>query len=278
MMRILMQPWAQPTLATALLLGLLQPYDAMADNPQTISYPKFTQRSEYFEKVLALALAKTEQEYGIANLQPYERELSNERLRRYLQDKQYIDVMWSTATKQRNKTLRPVKFDLLQGLGQYRFLLVQAGDSKRFENIKTLRQLRQFSAGSGTYWSDTKVMRYNGIEPVTSVNHSLLPMLAAGRFDYLSRGAHEVWSELAAHTNQFELLDNVVLKYTCRYFFYVNKDNIELAERLEKGLYLALNDGSYNQLFFSESDFKQGWDKLNQLAPASIITLNLPEE
>lgn len=271
-----MRPRAQPTLATALLLGLLLPYGVMANSQQTISYPKFSQRSEYFEKVLALALAKTEQEYGIANLQAYERELSNERLRRYLQDKQYIDVMWSTATKQRNQALRPVKFDLLKGLGQYRFLLVQAGDSKRFEEINSLRQLRQFSAGSGTYWSDTKVMRYNGIEPVTSVNHSLLPMLAAGRFDYLSRGAHEVWSELAAHPNQFELLDNVVLKYSCRYFFYVNKDNVELAERLEKGLYLALNDGSYNQLFFSESDFKQGWDKLNELAPESIITLNLP--
>ncbi|MEE1673536.1 hypothetical protein SNR37_002960 [Agarivorans aestuarii] len=275
-MQILTRPWAQQTFATMLLLSLLLPYGAMADSTQTISYPKFSQRSEYFEKVLALALAKTEQEYGIATLQPYERELSNERLRRYLKDKRYIDVMWSTATKQRNQTLRPVKFDLLKGLGQYRFLLVQAGDSKRFEEINSLRQLRQFSAGSGTYWSDTKVMRYNGIEPVTSVNHSLLPMLAAGRFDYLSRGAHEVWSELASHPNQFELLDNLVLKYSYRYFFYVNKNNVELAERLEKGLYLALNDGSYNQLFFSDSDFKQGWDKLNELAPASVITLNPP--
>ncbi|WP_163133104.1 amino acid ABC transporter substrate-binding protein [Agarivorans sp. Alg241-V36] len=277
-MQIRMRPCAPQTFAAMLMLSLLLPYGAKADSPQTISYPKFSQRSEYFEKVLALALAKTENEYGVSQLRPYERELSNERLRRYLQDKQYIDVMWSTATKQRNQALRPVKFDLLQGLGQYRFLLVQAGDSKRFEEINSLRQLRQFSAGSGTYWSDTKVMRYNGIEPVTSVNHSLLPMLAAGRFDYLSRGAHEVWSELAAHANQFELLDNVVLKYSCRYFFYVNKDNVELAERLEKGLYLALNDGSYNQLFFSESDFKQGWDKLNELAPASVITLNPPKD
>ncbi|WP_220718940.1 transporter substrate-binding domain-containing protein [Agarivorans litoreus] len=270
--------WAQTTIATALFAGILLPHDAMADSLQTVSYPKFSQRSEYFAKVLSLALAKTEQEYGTANIQAYERELSNERLRRYLQDKQHIDVMWSTATQQRNQTLRPVKFDLLQGLGQYRFLLVKAGDSKRFDEIKSLPQLRKFTAGSGTYWSDTKVMRHNGIEPVTSVNHSLLPMLAAGRFDYVSRGAHEVWSELAAHANQFELLDNVVLKYSSRYFFYVNKDDIELAERLEKGLYLALNDGSYNQLFFSESDFKQGWDKLNELAPASVIILTSPKD
>ncbi|UPW19548.1 transporter substrate-binding domain-containing protein [Agarivorans sp. TSD2052] len=272
-----MKRWFSSNNGLLLLLSTMFSASCNAtDTKHVVVYPKYSQRSEFYAQVLNLALQKTANEYGSFELHPFEREVSTERLRRYLKLNQHIDVLWSSSNKQRDRQLRAVRFDLLKGLSQYRFLLIKKGQHTRFSTINKLEDLRYFTAGSGTYWSDTQILKYNGIPTISSVNDSLLPMLAAGRFDYVSRGSYEVWSELNAYKGQFDILKHVVLHYPTRYFFYVNPDNTLLAERLEKGLYMALADGSFDQLFFSVADFQQGWDKLIELENSTTISLQVP--
>mgnify|MGYP000601484792 CR=1 FL=1 len=46
------------------------------------------------------------------------------------------------------------------------------------------------------------------------------------------------------------------------YYFFVKQGNTQLAERILFGLHQAKQDGSFDELFFSVPEFKQGWDTL----------------
>jgi len=83
-----------------------------------------------------------------------------------------------------------------------------------------------------------------------------LKMLAAGRFDYISRGLHEAQSDMAlAEVLGLDLaIESSILlqyQYPIAYSFYVNKQNAALADRLRRGLKLAEEDGSLFAAFSS---------------------------
>ena len=51
--------------------------------------------------------------------------------------------------------------------------------------------------------------------------------------------------------------------YPAPIYFFVNPRDKKLAERIEHGLQLAIEDGSFNELFFSVPSFKQGYEELS---------------
>ena len=102
------------------------------------------------------------------------------------------------------------------------------------------------------HWSDFGIFKSNGLKVVSSTNYdALFEMLKHGRFDYFSRGVNEVWSELAQHSDQLVIADNVMLFYPHPVYFFVGKHRPELAALVEKGLKIATQDGSYKALFQS---------------------------
>ncbi|WP_354625282.1 hypothetical protein [Psychromonas sp. MME2] len=243
-------------------ITLLQPSTTLAATITEVIYPKHSQRSEFYSKVLELALQKTEAEYGEFELKSYDKEASTERLRHSLMVGQDVTVLWSSSSKERDEKYLPVKVNLLKGLNRFRFIVIRSSDKARFDAVDNLTKLRAFTAGSGTYWSDTKVLFENDLPVVTTLNHDILKLLGANRFDYVLRGAYEVWSELASNEEKFTIFEKLLICYSGEYYFYLNKSNTLLAERLEKGINLALADGSFDKLFFGVSDFKKGWDKI----------------
>jgi hypothetical protein len=58
--------------------------------------------------------------------------------------------------------------------------------------------------------------------------------------------------------------ETLLLKYDVpiRYSFFVNKNNALLAERLERGLKIAQQDGSFDQLFYQMPSFREGEELL----------------
>jgi hypothetical protein len=92
----------------------------------------------------------------------------------------------------------------------------------------------------------------------------LFEMLMHGRIDYFSRGINEAPVELAARKSKFPdlaLEETILLYYPWPKFFYVNKDNAKLAQRVERGLKLMIADGSLDRLFIKYN--QQPMDMVN---------------
>ncbi len=66
----------------------------------------------------------------------------------------------------------------------------------------------------------------------------------------------------------FEGDDLVVEKFLLlqggvRYYYFVNKENKKLAERIDRGLKIAIADGSFEKLFLSFPGFRRGNEEIN---------------
>lgn len=220
----------------------------------------------YYVNLLRLALEKTRASDGDFELGFHDHSGGIERDRAMLVAGVGIDVMWASVTRERAEKLRVVEVDLLKDLNNYRALLIHKNKLEQFSKVKTLAQLRQFKTGTGPYWTDGVIMKDNGFTLVYGANYAgLFKMLGKQRFDFFSRGLHEVQSDLLRFS-AFGLVQEprLLLKYDrpVRYCFFVNKDNHALADRIERGLRLAQADGSFDKLFFSMPNFKYGYEIL----------------
>lgn len=217
--------------------------------------------SNYFPQLLALALEKTKGRDGPYRIEFFKGLLSSPRQVLELKNNSgLIDLIWDGSDKQREADLLPIRISLLRQLNDYRVFLIRAEDQEKFQNLRNLDELRQFSAGSGVNWPSTAVLRANGLRGETStVYESLFGMLAAKRFDYFPRGLHEAWVEQQAHADKGLVVESsILLHYVVPVYFFVSRDRPELADRIERGLNIALKDGSFETLFLSIPSFRHG--------------------
>jgi hypothetical protein len=229
--------------------------------------------SYYFEQLLTLALEKTRNTDGDFVIEHNPGSGGAERVRAKLVAGLGIDVMWSTATLEREKTMRVIPIDLLNHLNNYRAVLIHKEDQPAFSSIKSLQDLQKFSVGSGTHWSDTAILKANGMNVTTAVNYTeLTKMLVARRFNFLTLGLYEASYELSK-LSEFNLIlaPKLFLRYepASLYCFFVRKDNIQLADRIKRGLEIAIADHSFDKLFYSVESFRTGMNLLN--SPERII-------
>lgn len=219
-------------------------------------------RTDYFPEVLKLALDKTIESHGPYHMYEQPWIAPKERMRKFLADGRYIRVLWSTTSKKREQELQAIKFSLIKKLNEYRFLVIHKGEQEKFNQIKTLEDLRKFTAVSGSHWQDTIIFKRNQLPVVTSIDTGdLIKMFKLRRGDYFARGAYEVWRELEqTEFEPFQLEGKLLLRYNADYHFFVNHQDKVLAERLLTGLKRAEQDGSFDELFFSVPEFKRGWN------------------
>jgi hypothetical protein len=217
--------------------------------------------SNYFPQLLRLALEKTKASDGPYRIEYFKGLLSSPRQVSELKNNTgLIDLIWDGNDKQREADLLPIRISLLRQLNDYRVFLIRGEDQEKFQNLRSLDELRQFSAGSGVNWPSTAVLRANGLRGETStVYENLFGMLAAKRFDYFPRGLHEAWVEQQAHADKGLALEpSIFLHYEVPVYFFVSRDRPELADRIERGLNIALKDGSFEALFLSIPSFRRG--------------------
>lgn len=221
-----------------------------------------TDITAYYEDVLRLALEKTRASHGDFVIQQRPFEASIDRVKAMLQAASGVDVIWASVTPERLQKMRHVEVNLLHNLNNYRALLIRKSDVAKFQNIQTLDQLRLLNAGNGNNWTDTSVMRANGFKVITAVDFGLLvKMLTAKRFDFITRGVHEIGMDLQMFSaEELTVVPNLVLKYSVpiNYGFFVRKADETLAQRLEAGLVIAKNDGSLDALIEKTELFNMG--------------------
>lgn len=188
-----------------------------------------------------------------------------------------VDIMWAGVDPLLEKELQTVRIPLLKGLLGHRIFIIKKEQQYRFDNIKTFADLKEFTAGQGTHWGDTQVLKNAGVPVITTLKYpNLFFMLEGERFDYFPRAIHEPWSEVAEHSQlNLAIEKNIMLVYPFAMYFFVNKNNKELHDKLYQGFEKAIEDGSFDQLFFQNQLIKDALDKTN-LKNRIIIKIDNP--
>jgi len=169
-----------------------------------------------------------------------------------------LSVIWAGTTPRLERDLLPVRIPVLKGLLGYRLFIIRKQDQFRFDRIRSLAQLKPLLAGSGTEWGDTLILRANGLPLALAYGYQqLLAMLSRGEIDYFPRALHEPWGELQQFGSaELAVERNLLLVYPYPLYFFVAPDNQPLHDQISRGLEMAIEDGSFDRLFFSAPSIK----------------------
>jgi hypothetical protein len=267
--------------ALGLLAAVASPLRAATAAPLRVVipalHPSSQEHAAYFPQLLRLALEKTVASDGPFELQSFNEEMSSPRQVAELRHQGAINVMWDGTNRQRETELLPIRISLLRQLNDYRVFLIRQEDQRRFSAVRSLADLRRFAAGAGVNWPSTDVLRASQLPVVTSISYeSLFPMLQGKRFDYLPRGVYEAWYEQREHADKGLAIEQTIfLHYQVPFYFFVSRGNPALADRIERGLKLAQDDGSFDKLFHGFPAFKRSLDEIHS-GRRRVFELRLP--
>jgi len=237
-------------LCLAFLLGLLS-VRILADDSVIRVNDSSDPNGPYSIKMIELALKHIDKKYKlVVTKEPWSQikimeEVSNGKL----------DLFWNSSNAEKETLFNAVRICLYKGLLGNRIFIIHKDNQAKFNNIKTLEDLKGITIGQGKTWADTKILEANGLNVVKANKYeSLFLMLDGGRFDAFSRGVHEPFGELASHPNLKDLTveKHLMLVYRMPFYLFVSKDNKALAKDLEAGLNAAIADGSFDQVFFGD--------------------------
>ncbi|WP_037988470.1 transporter substrate-binding domain-containing protein [Teredinibacter turnerae] len=248
------------------------PRNEMVVRHPTSNNTYFLQRDRYFLQLLQLALDKSGTSYRLSPVQLPP--MSENRSEKYLQAKRY-DVHWMMTNMRHENSLIPVRIPLYKGLIGWRLLLVHREDETDFATITTLAQLKRKLAVHGLDWPDTGILVANGFRLRTSLDWmSLFRLLDTHDVDYFPRSVAEIWQEIdSSPSSNIVVEDSLAVHYYAAYYFFVSKDNAQLAEEIEKGLNAAIADGSFDRLF--NASFANAIARAN-LPQRRVLTVNNP--
>lgn len=274
-MLVLMLAGATMTSAAAEQPGVAA--NGATDQALVIRYPMLGEaygqtQPNYFLALLRLALGKVEADYV---LEPVT--LANFRESRSVMSvaKGLYDIHWMNTNATRESVLRPIRVPLFKGLIGWRLLMVRQEDRDRFANISSLEPLRELKTVQGHDWPDSDILQENGL-PVIRTPHweGMFKMLYAGRVDYFPRSVVEVWHEQKTFSELNLVVDpHVALVYPSAYYFFVHQDNAPLANAIERGLLLAIEDGSFDRVLMAHFGDSLEKARLNE---RTIIRLRNP--
>lgn len=209
---------------------------------------------EYRWKLLELALTHTNDIAKPLQLAPFTENVTQNRGLSLLESGA-IDVIALGTNAEREAQLLPVKIDILRGIVGFRLLVIRAADQERITQMDDVSLRKQLMFGLNSQWADLPIMRANGFSVITSSDYeNLFVMLAANRFDAFPRGLNEARRELDERKQNYPQLaieKSRALYFPYPVYFWVNKNNVALAKRIELGLNRSLADGSFRKLFES---------------------------
>ncbi len=164
-----------------------------------------------------------------------------------------IDVIWAATTQEVEDLLIPVRIPLYKGLLGHRVFIVHEDNRDLFANVQTFDDLKQFVFGQGRGWPDTDILRHNGLKVETGTYEGLFLMADGQRFHAFPRGINEPWGEIEVRPELELTVDpHVMLVYRMPFYLLVSPTRPELAETIERGLMMAINDGSFDELLLND--------------------------
>jgi hypothetical protein len=246
--------------ALAMLALCGAPLHAGAVDSYTIDYnfsrPNY--RDRYTLQVLRAALQASSAKYG-----PYELSISplvmeRDRLMLEMVRGELVNLSAQISSLEWERKLIPIRIPIDKGLSSYRISLIDGRRQAQFSAITSLSQLKALSMGAGRQWSSTAVFSIAGFDVVHgNSTDGLHSMLAANRFVHFPRGVEEVVYEHEGHVAAFPALaieSGMVIYMPLPRYFFVAPGHQRLAQRLEYGLHLLINNGSFDKMFHQAYD------------------------
>lgn len=221
-------------------------------------------------KVLKAALDASGLPYSLVPASP---DMVQSRVLREIEQGQ-VDVYWSATSRQRDTTLRPIKVALDKGLNGWRLLLIRKTDAAKFANLKSTHNLKRLAFVQGHDWPDTELLRHNGFVVQTAQHPTaMFELLLRRRADAFPRSVIEAYREQQDYP-ELMVEPRFVLVYPAAVYFFVNKNNHELAKRLEAGLHTIQQSGEFDRLFYQR--YGASIDAAN-LSSRRVIHLTNPD-
>lgn len=243
--------------------------------PVKVQATALEQPSDYFTTLLVMALETSKADNETIDIVFSPHDYSQARWINMLQSDKSNFVIWTMTDNEREQQMRPIRIPLFKGLFGYRVLLIRKQEQARFDQVNTRQDLTKFLGGQGTHWPDTLILQANGLRVTTAeTTESLFRMIAARRFDYFPRGVSEAWFELLQRKDaKLEVENKLLLYYPTAIYFFVNKNNEELAQRIEKGMEVLIDNGKFDQFFYNHPRINTGMERLRS---RRIIELKNP--
>lgn len=161
-----------------------------------------------------------------------------------------VDLHWSMTSPAREQIAIPIKVPLYDGLIGKRVLIVHKDVYPAIKTVRSLDELKRFTAVQGHDWPDTKILSYNGLKvrPISDYQ-TMFNLIADKKADYFPRSVIEANSELIAQNNEnLMIVPDFHLEYSTAFYFFVNKDKPKLAYALEEGLAKLKESGELKRL------------------------------
>ena len=214
--------------------------------------------AQYAIELIEMALNKAQTPYTL-NIQPNTQSAIT--LRRMLNEGK-TDIIWATTSNALEEQFIPVRIPLYKGLMGYRTLLIQPEKQHLFDGIIDVEGLKKVKLGQVHSWADTAILESNSLNVVKVTKHqSLFSKLEAGAFDAAPRALHETFSEVQEHPT-LTVESGLLLHYPMPMYFFVSQKNIELAHNLTYGLSKAVQDGTFDVLFYRQANVKKAVDEI----------------
>lgn len=235
--------------------AMIFPCELFAIDIVKTKYQKvYSKKSLHKIEVIMRALEITEAEYGPFKHEVIPDTISAGRALKASVQRGVINTVLLPADNFWDEAAIPIKVPVRLGLLSYRLLLINKADLSVFANLHSLSGLKRLTAGLITEWATTEVFRSNNMNLVgTSHFDGIFLMLKKHRFDYIPRGAHEVYDEvekakLVSHNIVVEPTITLYLPTSC--YIYVSKSEPRLAKRLTSGLNRLLQTGELKDILY----------------------------
>tara|TARA_Y100001968_G_scaffold199584_1_gene183168 strand:+ start:2331 stop:3263 length:933 start_codon:yes stop_codon:yes gene_type:complete len=220
--------------------------------PETLRIPAQVttdnQTYAYYVEVLKLALETTSDRDSAIRVIPDPLNANQNRLLRQIKVGS-TDVTWAVTTEKREREYLAVYFPVARGLFGYRVFLIHPDNRALFVN-KSPKALKQDLSVQGMGWPDSEIMRFNGYRVEEVPTTMMFKLIESKMADFFPRSVIEVENELSnLSSNQLAVAPSIAFYYPSPSYFFVNKQNKKLAQRIKQGLDKALTNGKLLRLY-----------------------------
>jgi hypothetical protein len=206
-----------------------------------------------------------------------------------------IDITWMMQNSDRNALAKNIDyFPLTLGFLSHRLCLVYNNNSKNHKvsnkDIGTIRNkdlfVKQVHVTQVKYWPDSDFLRNDKdirLSETENYDESIKQLLHNQANCFL-RGLNEVYVEQKQlnemYSNSFSVANNFYFQYFAPEYFYVSRENIELAEKMKEGLTKTLKSGKLLCIYkhyFSHFIQKANLKKSNEIFIGSALSGEVPK-
>jgi hypothetical protein len=212
-------------------------------------------RYVYHWEILRTALAKTRAKYGPYRMKASELMTEQRQAFELKKGSGKLSVMYLSTVPDFERNLVGIHIPVDKNLGGYCVFLIRTNNAAKFRSVRTVNDLRKFSYGQGLGWIDVDILKSNRFTVVTGSSYEgLFEMVAAGRFDVFLRATTEVLDEYDVRKRTFpelEIEPTICFYYPLPMYFWFSKNEQgrALAKRAEEGMWMMINDGTYDRIF-----------------------------